>query len=127
MPRVFFFTTLATFLGSASALAADPPPLITARLDYEAAQGCPPASLLRGEFARRLGHDPFVEAAPLRVVVTIEREHGALMGSLKLYDSEGGLLWTRPTLPRTDCQAVVREMAGALAVRLDPLVYPDLG
>ena len=126
VPRVFLFTTLAIFLGAASALAADPPPLITARLDYAAAQGCPPASMLRGEFARRLGHDPFVEDAPLRVVVTIEREHGALIGSLKLYDSEGRLLWTRPTHPRTDCQAIVREMAGALAVRLDPLVYPDL-
>jgi len=125
VPRIFFFANLAIVLGSASALAADPPLPLPARLDYEAAPGCPPASVLRGELARRLGNDPFVKSAPRRVVATIERAHGVLTGSVALYDSAGQLLWSRPTTPAMDCQAVVREMAGALAVRLDPLVYPE--
>lgn len=124
--RIVCLAPLTIGLCSASALAADPPPAITARLEYHVAQGCPPASLLSREFARRLGHDPFDEAAPLRVVVTIEREHGKLKGSLVLYDREDVLLWTRPTQPWMDCQDIVREMAGALAVRFDPLVHPEL-
>ena len=63
---------------SAPALAADPPSPITARLEYAAARGCPPASVLGAEFARRMGYDPFVESAPLRVVATIVREKNAL-------------------------------------------------
>lgn len=125
MPRVLHFASLAIILRAAPALAADPPPIITARLEYEAAPGCPAASVLRAEFARRLGHDPFVEVAPLRAVAMIAREMGALVGSVKLYDSAGKLIWSRPTtISTTDCSAIVQEMAGKLAVRLDPLAYP---
>ena len=123
MSRAFRVASLAIVLCAAPAVAADPPPIITARLEYEAAQGCPAVSVLRAEFARRQGHDPFDEVAPLRVVATIAREKGALAGSVKLYDSADKLLWTRPTTPAMDCQTVVLEMAGALAVRLDPKVY----
>ena len=125
MPRVFRFPCLAIVLCAAPALAAAPPPIITARLEYEVAQGCPPAAVLRAEFARRQGQDPFVEAAPLRAVVTVVREKWALVGSVKLYDSADRLIWSRPTTTSTtDCRAIVDEMAGKLAVRLDPLAYP---
>lgn len=118
-------SALVLLLGVTPALAEDPPPHITARLDYVPAQGCPPASVLRGELARRLGYDPFVEAAPLRVVATVTREKNALAGSMELHDSTGTLIWSKPTTPATDCQTVVLEMAGKLAFRLDPLVYPS--
>ena len=125
MPRVLPVASLAIVLCAAPALAADPPPIITARLEYEAAQGCPAVSVLRAEFARRQGHDPFVDVAPLRVVATIAREKGTLAGSVKLYDSADQLLWSRvTTTSATDCQAIVQEIAGKLAVRLDPLAYP---
>lgn len=124
MPRVFRFPCLAILLCAAPALAADPPPIIPARLEYEVAQGCPPAAVLRAEFARRQGQDPFVEAAPLRAVVTVVREKGALVGLVKLYDSADRLIWSRPATTSTDCREIVDEMAGKLAVRLDPLAYP---
>jgi hypothetical protein len=108
--------------------AEDPPLPIPARLEYLPAQGCPPESVLRAEFARRMGSDPFVDSAPLRVVATITRENNALTGSLALYDNDGKLIWSKPsTQPTWQCAALVREMAGALAFRLDPKIYgPDL-
>ncbi|MEO7590155.1 MAG: hypothetical protein ABI134_02990 [Byssovorax sp.] len=110
---------------SAPALAADPPPSVTARLEYDVpAQGCPPASVLRDEFARRLGYDFVVEDAPLRVVVKIAREKGALASSLGLYDSAGKQLWNKPAVfPAWQCLTLVQAMAGLLAVRFDPLVF----
>ena len=106
-------------------LAADPPPSVTACLEYDVpAQGCPPASVLRVEFARRLGYDFVVEDAPLRVVVKIAREKGALASSLTLYDSAGKQLWTKPAIfPAWQCLTLVQLMAGLLAVRFDPLVF----
>ncbi len=61
-----YATPLLTFLAllSAPALAADPPPPVTARLEYVVARGCPPEFVLRGEFGRRRGYDLFVEDAP---------------------------------------------------------------
>jgi hypothetical protein len=107
--------------------AEDPPLPIPARLEYLPAQGCPPESVLRAEFARRMGSDPFVDSAPLRVVATITRENNALTGSLALYDNDGKLIWSKPsTQPTWQCATLVREMAGALAFRLDPKIYgPD--
>lgn len=118
---------LVGLLGTSRASAADPPLPIPARLEYLSAPGCPPESVLRAEFARRMGHDPFIESAPLRVVATITREKNALTGFLALYDNDGQLLWSKPsTQPRSLCSTLVREMAGALAFRLDPKVYgPD--
>ena len=118
---------LLTFLAllSAPALAADPPPPITARLEYAAARGCPPASVLGAEFARRMGYDPFVESAPLRVVATIVREKNVLAGSLTLYDSAGMQVWTRPyTVSASQCLVLVQFMAGTLALRFDPKMLP---
>ena len=114
-------------LGTSRARAEDPPLPIPARLEYVAATGCPPESVLRAEFARRMGSDPFVDSAPLRVVATITREKNALTGFLALYDEEDKLIWSKPsTQPTWQCAALVREMAGALAFRLDPKVYgPD--
>ena len=125
MSRVFRFACLSILLCAAPARAEDPPPHITARLDYVPAQGCPPASVLRGEVARRLGYDPFIEAAPLRVVATITRGKNALAGSVELYDSASAVIWREPTTPATDCRTVVIQMAGKLAFRLDPLLYPS--
>ncbi|MFS8070208.1 MAG: hypothetical protein ACMG6S_27915, partial [Byssovorax sp.] len=86
------------------------------RLDGE----CRPGS----EFARRVGYDFVVEDAPLRVVVKIAREKGALASSLSLYDSAGKQLWTKPaTFPAWQCLTLVQAMAGLLAVRFDPLVF----
>lgn len=118
---------LVGLLGTSRARAEDPPLPIPARLEYVAATGCPPESVLRAEFARRMGSDPFVDSAPLRVVATITREKNALTGFLALYDEEDKLIWSKPsTQPTWQCAALVREMAGALAFRLDPKVYgPD--
>jgi hypothetical protein len=123
-----YATPLLTFLAllSAPTLAADPPPPVTARLEYVVARGCPPEFVLRGEFGRRRGYDPFVENAPLRVVATITRGKFALAGLLEIYDSDGKLVWSQPTYPGTDCQEVVVEMAGLLAFRFDPRVSEPL-
>src|SRR5512132_4310127 len=103
------------------ALAAEPPPPITARLEYAAPRGCPPASVLGAEFARRMGYDPFVESSPLRLVATIVREKNTLAGSMPLYDSAGTQVWTKPlTFPAWQCLVLVQFMAGALVVRFDP-------
>ena len=118
---------LGGLLGTSRARAADPQLSIPARLEYVPAQGCPPESVLRAEVARRTGNDPFVESAPLRVVATITREKNALSGFLALHDNDGKLIWSKPsTQPTWQCTALVREMAGALAFRLDPKIYgPD--
>lgn len=100
---------LGGLLGTSPARAADPPLSIPARLEYVPAPGCPPESVLRAEFARRMGHDPFVESAPLRVVATITREKNALSGFLALYDNDGKLIWSKPsTQPTWQCAALVR-------------------
>ena len=110
---------------SAPALAADPSPPITARLEYVAPRGCPPASVLGAEFARRMGYDPFVESSPLRVVAIITREKNMLAGSLSFYDSDGTQVWSNPyKFPAWQCLDLVQFMAGALAVRFDPKMRP---
>ena len=106
-----------------------PPPEVHTRLTYTVAPGCPPESVLRGEFGRRRGYDAFVKDAPFLVVATLKRGKRSWDGLLEIYDSADKLIWSRPTSPNKNCLEVVVEMAGALSFRFDsrvsePLVEP---
>jgi hypothetical protein len=122
-----YATPLLTFLAvlSAPAVAVASTPPVTARLEYDVpAQGCPTATVLREEFARRVGYDFVVEDAPLRVVLKIAREKGALASSLIVYDSAGQELWSKPaTFPAWQCLTLVHTMAGVLAVRFELMAF----
>ena len=124
MLRPTLLITVALTLFAAAAGAASPPN-ITARLDYTVPPGCPPASTLSAEFARRIGYEPFVKDSPLLVVARITRKKGMLAGSIDVYDAAGTLLWTTSATPAWHCDAMVVEMASALAFRFDPHVYPS--
>jgi hypothetical protein len=90
-----YATPLLTFLAvlSAPAVAVASAPPTTARLEYDVpAPGCPTAAVLRDEFTRRVGYDFVVEDAPLRVVVKIAREKGALASSLSVHAGAGKTL-----------------------------------
>ena len=80
---------LGLLFAATPAFAADPPPPITAQLEYTRPPGCPSERDLSYEVSRRLGQDPFVEEGLFRVVATITRQKNALAGSLEIYDGDG--------------------------------------
>lgn len=84
------------------------------------AERCPDESALRAEVAARLGADPFVAVADREVVARIDRQGGRLHGLVELRTS-GRVQGSRDlAIDSEDCAELVRAMALALAIALDP-------
>ena len=95
---------------------------LTVRLDYAAGAGCPDAADFKAVVIARLGYDPFVDAAPERVLVRIEPRGAAVDGRIEWRDA--GDNWAgEQAFPSvsTDCPRLVRAMGFALAVQIQLL------
>ncbi len=83
---------LAIVLVAASAAAAPRPPGIGVHLEYQRApraQQCPGEIELRGWVAAGLGHDPFTETGPWRLIINVNRRRdGAFIATTTLFDDK---------------------------------------
>lgn len=110
---------LTLLLVTPSASAADHPARIGVRLEYERgplAQKCPAETELRAEVAAGLGHDPFTDAGPWRLITTLNhRRDGVYVATTALFDDKGAPASTLDPLAGRDCADLVQS---ALATRI---------
>jgi hypothetical protein len=119
---------LAAALASPVALAA-PPARAAAEaplgLDYltdPALPACPTAADFRGEVARELGHDPFADGAPRRLVVRLYPAGARLGGRVEWRDARDEWEGERTFASRKEsCAEMARAMALATAIQIQLL------
>jgi hypothetical protein len=100
---------------------------IETRLDYARASGaeaCPDEEALRSAVGAILGRDPFVPIAPRRLVAHIAREGHGFVARLEVREDGGSVSWAHPPIPGFDCRGLVRAMATAISVHVDPAPAP---
>jgi hypothetical protein len=100
---------------------------IPTRLDYirgPGAEACPDEEGLRSAVAANVGRDPFVAAAPRRLVARIAREGRGFTAHLEIREDSGAVSWSHPPMPDTDCRGLVRAMALSIGIKVDPLPAP---
>ena len=121
-PAAFpLFLTL--LLAAASASAAPRPARVGVRLQYQRgplAQKCPTETELRGGVAAGLGHDPFTDAGPWRLITTLNRRRdGVYVATTALFDDKGAPASTLDPLVGADCAYLVKS---ALATRISVML-----
>jgi hypothetical protein len=125
-------SVLAIVLASASASAATRPRGVGVRLEYDigaVARQCPKEKTLRGEVAAEIGRDPFTDAGPWRLHVTLAHgKSGAVVANADLFDSEGATFATMGEMVAPTCQMlVVKVVALWIALQLtDPPAPPPM-
>jgi hypothetical protein len=101
-----------------------PPPHMTARLEYQRGPGteaCADESGLRLEVARRSGYDPFTVDARARVVVTVVRQGGQIVGAIQFYDAAGAPGWSKVFPVRAnDCGTLLGAMGAEIDYKFSP-------
>ncbi len=110
-------------------------PARVARLSYErgeGADGCPDAASLKQGIAARLGYNPFVDEAELKVSAVVSRAGTQLRGILRLErdradagpgSSPAQAVGQRElTGPASDCRELASAMELAISIAIDPLV-----
>jgi hypothetical protein len=121
---------LALFLAAASASSEPRPERVGVRLDYQRgprALKCPDATELRAEVAAGLGHDPFTDAGPWRLITTLNRRgDGVYVATTDLFDDKGASASDLDPIVGKDCRNLVKNL---LAVRIvatlaDPPLAP---
>lgn len=94
-------------------------------LDYRAdgaVPECPDASQFRAQIVRHLGHDPFREQAPHRLIARVTLAAGRLQGQVEWRDANDQWEGERTFLSRNDsCDQMVRAMALATAIQIQLL------
>jgi hypothetical protein len=76
---------------------------------------------LRLEVARRSGYDPFTDDARARVVVTVARQGGQLIGAIQFYDDAGTPGWSKAFPVRAnDCDTLVGAMGAEIDYQFSP-------
>lgn len=92
---------------------------VATQLEYRAADGCPAAGDFAAVVAARLGYDPFLADAALRVVAQIDASGRALEGRLEWFDARGTSVGEHTFPSRTgDCGELARAMEFALALQI---------
>ncbi|WP_437736417.1 hypothetical protein [Sorangium sp. So ce1335] len=107
-------------LSAADAHAAPAPPRPAVRLEVvrgPGTEGCPDATFVRAEVARRLGADPFHDDAPQVLTVRVAREGPELTASLTLRDRAGETLWAEGFGTRGRCDALLSGVALAIVAQ----------
>ncbi len=97
---------------------------MASQLDYFRERGadhCPDEAKLRQAVKARLGHDPFIEWSPRRVVVEIVADGARLSAILRLVE-DGGIVQSRSLLStdKHDCAELIASVALAIAIHLEP-------
>ena len=98
-------------------------------LDYQtdpALIGCPSAADFRKAIVRQLGHDPFRETAPRRMLVRVYSTGQRMAGRVEWRDASDQWEGERTFSSRTgSCAEMARAMALATAIQIDLLALPD--
>ena len=94
-------------------------------LDYQtdpALVGCPSAADFRKAIVRQLGHDPFRESAPRRMVVRLDATGSRMAGRVEWRDASDQWEGERTFSARNEsCAEMARAMALATAIQIDLL------
>jgi hypothetical protein len=97
-------------------------------LDYQtdpALVGCPNAADFRKAIVRQLGHDPFRENAPRRMLVRLYPSGGRMGGRVEWRDANDQWEGERTFSSRNEsCPEIARAMALATAIQIDLLAGP---
>ncbi len=100
-------------------------------LDYEtdpALLECPSAADFRKEIVRQLGHDPFRDSAPRRMVVRLFSAASRIGGRVEWRDASDRWEGERTFSSRNEsCAQMARAMALATAIQVQLLASPDEG
>ena len=120
MLRPFAFPLGLTLLLTAASASATPRPArVGVRLEYQRgplARKCPSEKELRGGVEAGLGHDPFTDAGPWRLITTLNRRRdGVYVSTTALFDDKGAPASTLDPLVGSDCVYLVKQ---ALATRI---------
>lgn len=98
-------------------------------LDYQidpAVTGCPTAADFRKAIVRQLGHDPFRENAPRRMLVRLYSTGARMAGRVEWRDASDQWEGERTFSSRTEsCAEMARAMALATAIQIDLLATPE--
>jgi hypothetical protein len=98
-------------------------------LDYQAdptLTNCPSAADFRKAIVRQLGHDPFRENAPRRMVVRLYSTGPRMAGRVEWRDASDQWEGERTFSSRTgSCADMARAMALATAIQIDLLAVPE--
>jgi hypothetical protein len=98
-------------------------------LDYQtdpALLGCPSAADFRKAIVRQLGHDPFRENAPRRMLVRLYPTGARMGGRVEWRDADDQWEGERTFSARNEsCPEMARAMALATAIQIDLLAVPD--
>jgi hypothetical protein len=98
-------------------------------LDYQAdaaLNGCPSAADFRKAIVRQLGHDPFRENAPRRMVVRLFSTGARMAGRVEWRDAGDQWEGERTFSSRSEsCGEMARAMALATAIQIDLLAIPE--
>ncbi|MFO0759154.1 MAG: hypothetical protein U0359_21860 [Byssovorax sp.] len=124
MARTILGTVIVLSFVALPALAADPPPHVSAQLSYTSARGmdCPAEPVLHAEVARHLGYDPFAPKAKTRLTVTVKASAHTLIAQLAAFDDKNTQVWSKPPMryPEGECAALFAGLGTAIAFYLDP-------
>ena len=100
-------------------------------LDYQidpALLACPSAADFRKAIARQLGHDPFRENAPRRMLVRLYSSGTRMGGRVEWRDASDQWEGERTFSSRNEsCAEMARAMALATAIQIELLASPDQG
>ena len=98
-------------------------------LDYQtdpALLGCPSAADFRKAIVRQLGHDPFRDNAPRRMLVRLYPTGSRMGGRVEWRDANDQWEGERTFSSRNEsCAEMARAMALATAIQIDLLAIPD--
>jgi hypothetical protein len=98
-------------------------------LDYQtdpALVGCPSAADFRKAIVRQLGHDPFRESAPRRMLVRLYPTGPRMGGRVEWRDASDQWEGERTFSARSEsCAEMARAMALATAIQIDLLAIPE--
>jgi hypothetical protein len=104
---------------------------ILVSLDYQsdpALPACPDAADFRREIARQLGHDPFRDSAPRRMVVRLYATGARMGGRVEWRDASDQWEGERTFSSRSEsCAEMARAMALATAIQIQLLASIDEG
>ncbi len=93
--------------------------VVTTRLDYATAPGCPTADGFQTIVTARLGYDAFRADAPDLIIVRIQTAGRALEGRLEWREEDGVTVGEQTFPSRTgDCAELARAMGFALALQI---------
>jgi hypothetical protein len=102
---------------------------VTVSLDYQsdpALAGCPGPAEFRGAVGRQLGHDPFREDAPRRMVVRLNASGARIEGRIEWRDTSDQLEGERTFSARNEtCPRMARAMALATAIQIQLLALAE--